>query len=91
MPALGMFVMGMEEGKRPVEITLTLANGEEHDGHESDMGGAEYFKGPLDVGGVGVVAYRVQSDDPTASSKKSLDSAFYCWGYGFHERYFFHR
>ena len=70
VPALGMFVMGMEEGKRPVEITLTLANGEEHDGHESDMGGAEYFKGPLDVGGVGVVAYRVQSDDPDCFIKE---------------------
>ena len=68
VPALGMYVMGMEEGKRPLAITLTLANGEEHDGHE--MGSADFFKGPSDVGGVGVVAYRVKSNDVGCFIKK---------------------
>ena len=38
--AAGMYVMGLEDGKRVVDITLTLANGDVVDGHDSSMGGA---------------------------------------------------
>ena len=65
VPAAGMYVMGMEQGKRLIEITLTLANGDVVSGHEPDMGGGpESFRGQLDVGGVGLIAYRALSNDP---------------------------
>jgi hypothetical protein len=60
-----MYVMGMEQGKRLIEITLTLANGDMVSGHEPGMGGGpESFRGQLDVGGVGLIAYRALSNDP---------------------------
>ncbi|MDA7521100.1 hypothetical protein N8566_00925 [Verrucomicrobia bacterium] len=70
VPAAGMYVMGMEQGKRVIDITLTLANGHVISGHDPVIGDSENFRGPLDVGGVGIIAYRALSNDPSCYIKQ---------------------